>query len=231
MDLITTSQSLLKAVKNNQSSKVYLDHLSGVDINQLVAELDDDDKKKTFWINTYNAFVLLLLRPNPKVILNVFSRISFFSTRQIHIARYLFSLNDIEHTLLRKSQIWWGRGYVKKLYTNTIGENLQLKKFDLRIHFALNCGANGCPPIRYYELSKINQQLELATEAYIFSEIDYDVKKEEVYLPRIFLWYIGDFGGEKGIINFLKKYNALKKASHPQVSYLNYDWKEKVKVA
>ena len=36
---------------------------------------------------------------------------------------------------------------------------LILKNFDARIHFALNCGANSCPPIRIYEHEKLDQQV------------------------------------------------------------------------
>lgn len=32
---------------------------------------------------------------------------------------------------------------------------------DPRIHFALNCGARGCPPIRYYEADALDERLDL----------------------------------------------------------------------
>eukprot|EP00960_Hanusia_phi_P042458 755503-Hanusia_phi.AAC.7 len=37
---------------------------------------------------------------------------------------------------------------------------------DPRIHFALNCGARGCPPIRFYRGEDLDAMLSTATRAF-----------------------------------------------------------------
>ena len=71
----------------------------------------------------------------------------------------LFSLDEIEHGVLRCN-----RGHPKDKKPMFVLENdprmkLMLTKFDARIHFALNCGANSCPPIRIYQADRLNAQV------------------------------------------------------------------------
>ena len=43
---------------------------------------------------------------------------------------------------------------------------LALEKVEPRIHFALNCGAKSCPPIKTFSGPEVQQQLQLATQSY-----------------------------------------------------------------
>ncbi|MDP5171388.1 MAG: DUF547 domain-containing protein, partial [Bacteroidia bacterium] len=59
------SADLLEAVKQNQPTDQFVQTLKGIDADELAAALNTDAKKKTFWINVYNSFIILLLRDNP----------------------------------------------------------------------------------------------------------------------------------------------------------------------
>merc|ERR1719184_519606 len=66
---------------------------------------------------------------------------------------------------------------------------VSLTKLDPRLHFALNCGARSCPPIRIYTEERINSQLEMATESFLSQEVNVVAKeanKWEVVMSKLF---------------------------------------------
>ena len=229
MNLIDISQQLLKASKSTSSLTSLLNQLEKISLSQLQIELDTDDKRKAFWINIYNSFAIIYLKPEPTVVLNSIRRKQFFNKKRIQISSYTFSLNDVEHQILRKSKIWWGKGYLKQPFVHSCFKKLRVDKFDVRIHFALNCGGLGCPPIRYYKNDTINAQLEMATQAFLFSETKKEPTKKQIKISKLFSWYIGDFGGTKGIHSFLKKYEIITDSENPKIIYSTYNWEPWVK--
>ncbi|XP_028846615.1 uncharacterized protein LOC114796533 isoform X2 [Denticeps clupeoides] len=105
------------------------------------------------------------------------------------------------------------------------------------IHFALNCGAKGCPPIKTYTPQGIDSQLRTAAEAFLGNDDGcvLDPGRGEVKLSRIFKWYKVDFGGtdEKLLVWVLdhmaespKKscLQSLLSAGNVRLSFLPYDW-------
>jgi len=73
-----------------------------------------------------------------------------------------------------------------------------LTEVDPRIHFALNCGALSCPPIRIYTEEKINSQLDLATSSFLSQEVSISKKENgsfEIRVSKLFFWYGRDFCG------------------------------------
>ncbi len=131
---------------------------------------------------------------------------------------------DIEHQILRKSKIWWSKGYLSQPFTKPCFKKLRVNKFDERIHFALNCGGLGCPPIRFYDYNSINEQLDTATQAFLYSETSKNEKKKEIKISKLFNWYIGDFGGTKGVLSFLKRYHILNEKENLKIVYSDYNW-------
>jgi len=229
MNLIDISQQLLKAAKSTSSVTALLNQLEKISLSQLQIELDTDDKRKAFWINIYNAIATIYLKPEPTIILNPIKRKQFFNKKRIQIGTCTFSLNDVEHQILRKSKIWWGKGYLKQPIVHSCFKKLRVDKFDARIHFALNCGGLGCPPIRFYKNETINEQLEMATQAFLFSETIKEPAKNQIKISKLFSWYIGDFGGTKGIISFLKKYEIITNLENPKIIYSAYNWEPWIK--
>jgi len=229
MNLIELSQQLLSASKSSSSITSLLNKIETIDLSQLQFELNTDEKRKAFWINIYNSFATIYLKPNPKIILNPFSRKRFFNTHFIQINNYTFCLNDIEHHILRRSKIWWSKGYISNPFVSPHLKSLRISKLDARIHFALNCGGLGCPPIRHYNNKSIDEQLDTATQAFLYSETSLNSNKKQVRISKLFSWYIGDFGGNQGIISFLKNYNIINEKENPKIVYSAYNWEPWIK--
>ena len=187
----------------------------------MVSSLQTDKQKKAFWINLYNAYTQYFLRKNPD---QYKDRGSFFKARNINVAGKEFSLDDIEHGILRRSKIKWSLGHLNKFFPSKTEKELRVDTLDYRIHFALNCGAKSCPPIAYYNDETLDAQLELATKAYLSGEAEYDSTSNTLKLPKLMSWFRRDFGGKKGAINILKKHNLLPAEAKPKIDFKEYDW-------
>ncbi|MDX1350682.1 MAG: DUF547 domain-containing protein, partial [Putridiphycobacter sp.] len=105
-----------------------------------------------------------------------------------------------------------------------------LKKFqpsylDSRIHFALNCGANSCPPITVFKVETIQKQLSNVTEGFLREETTVNESSNLISTTRLFLWYYNDFGKKAGILNILKDVFQLNE-SRWKIIYKPYDWRK-----
>ena len=96
---------------------------------------------------------------------------------------------------------------------------------DPRIHFALNCGAASCPPIAAYTADGLDDELDLATASYLESEGEYDPATDTVTVPRMLLWFRGDFGGKRGIFELLREFDCIPADATPSLAYDEYDWR------
>ena len=218
---IKLSQDFVYAAKTNDNSTSILSQLNELSDLELQKELNTDDKKMAFWINVYNGYTQLLLKQNPDQYKN---RSAFFSAKQIKIAGHTFSLDEVEHGILRRSKVKWSLGYLGKLFPGKLEKKLRVNKLDSRIHFTLNCGAKSCPPIAFYKSDNLNKQLETATKAYLTAEALYDSAKNTVALPAIFGWFRHDFGGKKGMRKLLKEFNIIPAIAKPNIVFKKYDW-------
>ena len=72
-----------------------------------------------------------------------------------NVGGLLFTLDEIEHGILRCN-----KGHPKDenpMFEDEARKSLSLSFLDPRIHFALNCGATSCPPIRLLDISRLNK--------------------------------------------------------------------------
>ncbi len=102
------------------------------------------DDALAYWINAYNAFTLAAIAGRVPDHLGVEdARRPFFQRRRHTAGGRAVSLDDVEHTILRA-------GFREP-----------------RIHFAINCGSNGCPPMRpeAYRGEGLDDTLRRATAA------------------------------------------------------------------
>jgi thiol-disulfide isomerase/thioredoxin len=219
--LVQLSQEFMYAAKTGDETASFIAALSSLEMSDLIATIKTDDDKKAFWINLYNAYTQTSLKKNPE---QYKSRGAFFGSKQIEIAGKKFSLDDIEHGILRRSKIKWSLGHLNKLFPGKTEKKLRVDKLDYRLHFALNCGAKSCPPIAFYKPENINQQLELATKAYLRSEVEYDEKTNTVELPTLMSWFRRDFGGKKKMIALLRQLSIVPADKNPNIKFKPYDW-------
>uniref|UniRef100_A0A1I8FR84 DUF547 domain-containing protein n=1 Tax=Macrostomum lignano TaxID=282301 RepID=A0A1I8FR84_9PLAT len=68
------------------------------------------------------------------------------------------------------------------------------------LHFALNCGARGCPPIRAYRAAGLRDQLLMAGRAYLSGDDAVRVSEDgrSLALSALFRWYSADFADSAG---------------------------------
>lgn len=193
------------------------------------------EEKLAFFINTYNALVIHgYLRLGAPT--NMWQRYRFFNYVSYLIGGEVFSLQDIENGVLRGNRK--GMAQLLRPFSKT-DPRLQVALPDAEplIHFALNCGAKGCPPIKTYTPQDIDSQLRIAAEAFLENDDGclVDPGKREVHLSQIFKWYKADFGGtDDKLLNWVLEHmgdspkksslQSVLSAGKTKVSYLPYDW-------
>ncbi|KAJ3591718.1 hypothetical protein NHX12_006850 [Muraenolepis orangiensis] len=193
------------------------------------------EEKLAFFINTYNALVIHgYLRLGPPT--STWQRYRFFNYVSYLIGGEVFTLQDIENGVLRGNRR--GMAQLLRPFSKT-DPRLQMALPDVEplIHFALNCGAKGCPPIKTYTPQDIDGQLRTAAEAFLENGDGcvVDSGKREVRLSQIFKWYKADFGGtDEKLLNWVLEHmgdsakksdlQSLLSAGKTKVCYLPYDW-------
>ena len=215
------SRQFIYAAKTGNETNELITKIAQLDFDSLKNGLVSDNDKKAFWINLYNGFTQVRLKKNPEMYK---SRGAFFSGREINVAGKLFSLDDIEHGILRHSKIKWSLGYLNKWFPGKTEKLLRVDQLDYRIHFALNCGAKSCPPIASYNTTELDKQLDLATKVYLSGETLYDSTVNSVALPALMSWFRRDFHGKKQMIALLKKWQIIPEDKNPSISFRKYDW-------
>ena len=172
-----------------------------------------ESEARAFWLNLYNALTLHALHA-AGIKETVLERAGFFSRFAYRVSGFDLSLNEIEHGVLRGNR-------AALLSRAPFGSGDPRAKLvlplDARIHFALNCSALSCPPIRAYEPARLEEQLELAAQSYLQSA---RLEGGTVWLPRLLSYYRSDFGDP---LEFARRYRADLPAK-ARVSFEPYDW-------
>lgn len=188
-----------------------------------------DDARTAFWINAYNDGLLRLIESRP-MRRSVLLDLRRFSGPVVEVGGLSFSLNQIEHGILRGNR----RPPASMRPTIFKGDprlDFAPSVVDPRIHFALNCGARSCPPIRRYEGEVLDEQLELATRGYLQSESRADSAGCRVELPGLMKLYRADFGDSETQLRFVcvrveEIRDAVTSCGKPiEVSYRRFDWR------
>ncbi len=218
-DPCTLSGQLLLAVKKKENTKKLEEQLAKLALDRLIQGLANDNDKVAFWINIYNA-TFLILRLEHKM-----QKPDIYKKRVFPIANTHFSLDDIEHGILRKCRYKYSLGYLMNPFAGKAIRKLKVDRIDYRIHFALNCGAKSCPPIAFYKASDLDSQLDLATQSFLEQESDFDEENKVLYTTALFKWFLADFGGKKGIHEIYHKH-LEKSLKGYKIKYKEYSWEE-----
>lgn len=169
------------------------------------------EESMCFWINLYNCAIVhatVVFGPASSTL----ERLRWFDAVGYVIGGQKFSCNDIEHGVLRGnapspasllSLLGLSRWAPATFGPGDPRAALALTPVDPRIHFALNCGAASCPPIRVFVPGRLEAGLTAAAAAFCAGEVEVDVGRGVVTLSSIFKWYGGDFGAKSDLIKFL----------------------------
>jgi len=195
-----------------------------------------ETQKIAFFINIYNALVIHG-HVEKGVPTTTYARYKFFSGTSYNIGGFVFSLNDIENGILRSNRASMATLYRKPLSQADTRMPVILSKVEPRIHFALNCGAKSCPPIKTFSGDEVLDQLDVATAAFLENDDALYINEErtEVRLTQLFQWYQDDFGDNMAEVlswildhvNMREKKKALEELIQKnsyKVSYTPYDW-------
>lgn len=171
------------------------------------------------WINVYNVNVVATIvesypvdsirdiSTDPIIRLNVFKK------ERVPVGNAKLSLDDIEHKKIRE---------VFK---------------DARIHFAINCAAKSCPPIRSEAFVGERLDAQLDEQARLFlngphgARFERDGDELTIHVTKIMDWFGDDF--EKwagGKAKFIRKYmpagkqRMIDQAKEIDIEYDDYDW-------
>jgi len=200
--------------------------LTKVDLGEL-----PENEKKPFFINLYNG-CLIHAYVRMGVPTTTIGRLKLFSEACYRIGPFTFSLDDIEHGVLRgnaKNPIT-----AEPQFSETdIRVSCKVQQVDPRIHFALVCGAKSCPPIRIYTSDNCERALHLA--ALNFCQNNIVIKDEVVELSQIYKWYTQDFSNDQiGLLKYVRQYlsnntqlqidKLLENPSTIKFVYIDYDW-------
>lgn len=201
-----------------------------------LAEMEENERK-AFFINIYNALVIHALiygfvRKSWWGFL--ISRKLLYSTAAYNIGGLIYSLDEIEHGILRgnatpvlESRPIFREGDPRLPYIVTK---------DPRIHFALNCGALSCPPISAYKADTLDRDLTKASRNYLQStQFKGDGSDAEIILSKLFVWYRNDFGlTDKDVLEWVRANGpsevadrvkaVLDGSSSIKISYQEYVW-------
>ena len=218
------AQALLSATKAGEDPDPHLRRLADLDDGALERVRTDRRTALAFWSNLYNAGTQLLLDRRPELYESPLRFVRFFGATAVTVAGTDLSLDDIENDILRAGRSKYTLGYTRTLRPGSFARRYRLAQPDPRLHFALNCGAVSCPAIRFYEPGSVDDQLDLATELYLAETVTYDPEAGVARVPRVCLWFRGDFGGGEGIREFLRTHDAIPADADPRIRYLSWDW-------
>jgi hypothetical protein len=214
-----TSAELLVAIRTGDLPKAerFLTELATLEPEQLAASLTDDAARIATWLNLYNAAAQRLVEAKPEAFAR---RVRFFRQPAIVVAGRTLSLDAIEHGLLRRSRWKAGLGWLGNPLPGRFERRFRVDVVDPRVHFALNCAAASCPPIAVYDPDRLDAQLDLATRSYLAEAVRREGPR--LLVPRLFLWFMGDFGGPRGVRRFLEQHGVETGRAH--LRFARYDW-------
>ena len=172
-----------------------------------------------FWINAYNAITIRAIldrfprsRGGQKSFSVVKKKWNFWKGSKYEVSGKWYTLDQIENGLIRP------------------------RFKDARLHFALVCGARGCPHLasRSYTGSRLSRMLTKNTRKYLASSAGFKLDRgaKTVHVSKLFQWYRKDFEQKHKhyllfIAKFLKKSDrkfVRKHYKELKVKWIHYSW-------
>ncbi len=165
-----------------------------------------------YWINVYNVNVIATIvekypvdsirdiSTDPIVRLNVFKK------ERVPFGKELLSLDDVEHKKIRETF------------------------HDARIHFAINCAAKSCPPVRgeAYTGAKLDAQLDEQAKRFLTGPFGARFTgggdTVTMHVTKIMDWFGEDFEKAGGKVAFVRKYVSVPPSKEVTIEYDDYDW-------
>ena len=168
----------------------------------------EGQEQLAFLINLYNASTIDLVLKNYPIKSfkdDVGGKEGPWKVEFVKALGKTYTLDHVEHELIRKHYA------------------------EPRIHFAVNCASEGCPPLRAEAFTgeKLEAQLEEQTKSFLAKKDANRFEGGVLYLSPIFDWFKEDFIKKSGSVEaFVAPYypgDNIKKGS-TTVKYTDYGW-------
>jgi hypothetical protein len=182
--------------KNVEQLNNYVDYLA----TKIPSENWSKPEKLAYFINVYNANTIKLIIDNYPI-KSIKDIKNPWSKKRIKIGNEDFSLEDIEHQILREMD-------------------------EPRNHFAINCASTSCPKLlnSAYTSENVEQLLDKATNSFIENPKKNIISEHQLQLSKIFKWYKSDFTTNGNLIDYINQYSKVKIHRDATITYLEYDW-------
>lgn len=160
--------------------------------------------KMAYYLNAYNAWMLKIASDRYPTGSILAGDDKIFERKLIKVGGKTMSLNDLEHGIIRKQ---FG---------------------DARIHFAVNCASESCPPLSKTAFTgqNVNSELHKLTMAFINSKYGVSQKGSALHVSKLFEWYAKDFKKDSKdgtVLGYIKQYKQV--SGSPALQYAEYSWK------
>ncbi len=146
----------------------------------------------------------------------------FFDSPAVEVEGHRYTLDEFERQFVFA-------GYQR-------GDGPPPAALDPRAHFALVCGALGCPPLmpRAYRADSLDAQLDAACRAALElpRHLRFDERQRRLEGGAILDWYSADWGGRDRVFAFIRRYAprsiqaAIKRNRLTGLdSFMPWDWR------
>lgn len=187
-------------------------------------ELEGKAETVAFWINAYNYFMvrqILTEQPDDELVSSVWDyggrinplRDNVFQRALFTVGGERYSLDQIEKGIL-------------------LGDDFEQKGWkEARVHFAVNCAAVGCPPLRktVYTARNLEPMLADNTRLALKTPRHLDIDGSTLNVTSLFDWYREDFEQEAGSVRqFIRRWTDADTGDRAnqtdRIGYIDYDW-------
>ena len=206
--------------KDPSALDAYIATLNAVTSQQLQSWTED--QRMAFWINVYNANTVKL----------VSGKYPLKSIRDLGtVLNKVWNKRFIDMPALNPS------GKNKKLSLDDVEHKILRPRFeDARVHAAVNCASESCPPLRAeaFVAKRLDAQLDEQVRLWLADETrnQFDLAGGKMRVSEIFKWFKEDFVRDgQSVAGWIAEYapdkvaEALKSGTKLKLGYLDYSWK------
>ncbi len=173
------------------------------------------DEKLALLINAYNAFTIQLI-------------LDYWDDGELESIRSIPDSKRWKHERWQVGDKRWSLDQIEH-------ENIRIHFIEPRIHWAVNCAAASCPPLRNeaYTADRLDEQLKEQAH-YVHDHprwFRFDREEGVVSLTRLYLWYRADYEQvADSMLAYAAQYapdmrQALEAGEGPRIEWLDYSWK------
>ncbi|WP_269686381.1 DUF547 domain-containing protein [Flavobacterium lacustre] len=128
---INLSERILEKARLGEDSSSLRKELYFTRASNLVSKLNTDNLKKTFWLNIYEAYTLIMISESK-------DSKNFLKRKRIKFSHYLLSLEDIKYGILKAHKYKIGIYYINNPFYPNFIKRLAVEKTDKHLNQSLN---------------------------------------------------------------------------------------------